>query len=181
VDGHGAADFLVLLRELGDLGFAGDVFLAVDFDLRFDAAAEDFVEGRQFCEEGRLREGLHQGELARLEPGIDDLDDVHVGLLFLLVVGLAGHGDVMERGRLGERGADFAVVAQPGFEVGGGGGFSEVDLELIEDRRELGGVGEVDGFGEKLAGYKMSRLHQGLTWHKAGACPSATWARGTKQ
>ena len=52
--GHAAADFLVLLGELGDLRFARDVFLAVNFHLRLDAAAIDLVERRQLAGRGRF-------------------------------------------------------------------------------------------------------------------------------
>jgi hypothetical protein len=98
LDGHRAGEFLVLLRELGDLRFARDVFLAIDFYLGFDAAAVDVVVGGELREGGRRDELLHERELARLQPGLDHFDDVHVGALARFVVGLAGHRDVGERG-----------------------------------------------------------------------------------
>jgi len=159
LDGHAAADLLVLLGELRDLGFAHDVFLAIKFHLGFDAAAINRVEGRQLRKPRGLRELLHERELARLEPRIDDLNDVHVGLLPGLVIGLAGHGDVGEGRRLGQRGADFAVIAQPRFEVGDGCGLVELGVQLVEDRCELRGIGQVNRFGQELARGKMRRLH----------------------
>ena len=149
--GHAAADFLVLLCELGDLGLAGDIFLAIKFHLRLHATAEDGVKGWELREPGRLHQPLHQGELARLQPRIDHLNDVHVGLLLRLVIRLAGHLDVGQRGGLRERRANFAVIPQPGLEVCHGNHLAQLGLQLIENRRELRGIGQVNGIGKKLA------------------------------
>ncbi len=161
LDGHRAADFLVLLGEPGDLRFARDVFLAVDFHLRLHAAAINIVERGKLRKERRLHELLHEGELARLEPRIDHLDDVHIGLLLGLVVGLAGHGDVGQRGGLGQGGADFAVMEQPRLKIGDGRGGFELCGKLVEDRRELRRIGQVDGFGKELPRCEVRRLHGG--------------------
>jgi hypothetical protein len=168
LDRHGAADFLVLLGEPGDGGFARDVFLAVDLDLGLGAAAVDGVEGRELLELGQGAEFLEQRKLARLEPGVDDFDNVEVGLFARLVVGLAGHVDVGDGGRLAERGADFAVGGEPGFEFADGSDGGEGAFELVENGRELRDVGEVDGRGKKVAGREMLRLHRWTMPQKEG-------------
>jgi hypothetical protein len=106
-----------------------------------------------------LRELLHQRELPGLQPRVNHLDNVQESLLLGFVVSLARHLDVGDRGRFSQRRRHFAVVAQPCFQISDRRHGVELGREPIENRRELRGVGQVDGFRKKLARDKMRRVH----------------------
>jgi len=54
LDGQAATELPVLLCELRHLGFTRDIFVTVDFYLRFDAATKDIIKGRELREPRRL-------------------------------------------------------------------------------------------------------------------------------
>ena len=92
-----------------------------------------------------------QLELARLEFWLDVFDKMQVGLFRLGIIRVAGHGDVTAGRFLVERGAEFAPVQQPAFEVGGGPALRGTCLQLVEQRRDLRPVAEFNGWRNKLA------------------------------
>ena len=94
---------------------------------------------------------LFQRELARLELRLDVLDEMQIRLFRLGVVRVAGHGDVAAGGFLVERGVEFAPVEQPAFEVGGGLALRGARFQLVEQRRDLRPVAEVNGWRDKCA------------------------------
>src|SRR5664280_1515037 len=89
-------------------------------------------------------------ELARLEFWLDVFDKMQVGLLRVRVVGMARHRDVTAGGFLVERGAEFAPVEQPAFEGGGGLALRGALFQLVEQRRDLRPVAEVNGWRNKF-------------------------------
>ena len=99
---------------------------------------------------------LGELELARLELRLDVLDEMQVGLFRLGVVRVAGHGDVALGGLLVEGGAQFAPIQQPRFQVGGGGARRRAGFELVEERRDLVPVSQVN-----LLRHKAARLMRG--------------------
>ena len=95
---------------------------------------------------------LGELELARLELRLDVLDEMQVGLFRLGVVRVAGHGDVALGGLLVEGGVEFAPIQQPPFQVGGGGARGGAGFELVEERRDLAPVSQVNRLRHKAAG-----------------------------
>jgi hypothetical protein len=116
--GERAAEFLVLLPDLGFLGFERHVFLAEQLDVILHVANEHIVARRRQLGPLRMRdEQFLQLELARLEFRLDLFDKMQISLLRLGVVRVARHRDVTARRFLVERGAEFAPRQQPRFQI----------------------------------------------------------------
>ena len=149
--GERAAELLILLAELGFLGLQRHVLLAEQLDLELRVAVEHLVALLgQLCAQGMGDVNLGELELARLELRLHVLHEVQVGLLRLGVVRVARHGDVTLGGLLIHRGAEFAPIQQPPFQVGGGGARWRAGFELVKERSDLAPVSQVN-----------------LLWHKA--------------
>ena len=145
-----ADEFLILLAQLGLLGFQRHVFRAEQLDMIFHVAVKT-PRYRRACAGQlgwqlrlRMRDvNFFQRELARLELRLDVLDEMQIRLLRVRVVRVAGHGDVAARRFLVQRGVEFAPVEQPAFEFGGGFGLRGPRFQLVEQRRDLRPVAEV--------------------------------------
>ena len=119
-----AAQFLVLLAELGLLGFERNVFRAEQFDMIFHVAVENeiFIFGgagsaspvvlKFGARTTRPSDGykFFQRELARLELRLDVFDKIQIRFFRGRVVRMAGHGDVTAGRFLVQRGVEFAPV-----------------------------------------------------------------------
>jgi len=66
---------------------------------------------------------------------------MHVGFFAYGVIGLTSRRYMGQRFGFTERGADFAVIAQPCFKVGDGTGLIEPGFQLFENRGKLRRIG----------------------------------------
>ena len=95
LDGHGTAEFLVLLSKLRLLGLDGDVLLAEEFNMHGGLAVVNFVAVLgEAGALGVLKKELRELELTGLEARLNLLHEVEVGFLGLGAVGVTGHRDV---------------------------------------------------------------------------------------
>ncbi len=139
-----ADDFLVLLPQLGGLGFQRDVLASEQLNLECGVAGEHLVAPS--IEPGAVRvlgQRLGQSEITLFFLRFDFLDELEVGRFSGLVLGLAGHRDVSLGAFLGECGGEFLPIQDGLLELGGIGGVSQLLLELVEQRLQRGPLARV--------------------------------------
>ena len=83
-------------------------------------------------------------ELARLELGLNLLDKMQKSLFGLSIIGVAGHCDMPPRELLIHGGAEFAPVPQPLLQSMHRRTIPGAFLQLIEQRRDLRPLSQVD-------------------------------------
>ena len=149
-----ADEFLVLLAELGLLGFKRHILLAEQLDLDLRVPIEDLVARFRQLRAQRMTD-ISPGELelAGLESRLHVLNEMQVGLLRLRVIRVAGHGDVALGGLLVNRGVELAPVQQPTLQAGGGGARLCASFKLVEERSDLAPVSQVNCLWQKAAGF----------------------------
>ena len=166
-----------MLAELVLLGFERHVFLAIHLDAHLRVPVKNFVAILRQVRAQRVPEiDLFQRELARLELRLDVFDEVEVGPLRLRVLGVTGHRDVTPGRFLIQRRAQFAPVEQPAFETCGGVAPARPRLQLVEQRRHLRPVAQVQFLRHKPARrvrrqiVKWQQIHAGQDAGEGGTC-----------
>ena len=108
---------MVLLPQLGGLGFQRDVLASEQLNLECGVAGEHLVAPSIEPDAVRvLGQRLGQSEITLFFLRFDFLDELEVGRFSGLVLGLAGHRDIAFGTFLGNRGAEFLSEGHsPGF------------------------------------------------------------------
>ena len=93
---------------------------------------------------------FRQRKLSRLEVRFDVFDEMQERFFGLGVFRVTGHGDVALGGFLVERGGEFAPRQQPAFEGGGGITLGRAGFKLVEQRRDLRPLAQINFLRHEL-------------------------------